>query len=298
MENFVIKKDASNNIPLKIVADFEVFINLDSAKTIYIKNKSKNYNKLIWDFGDNTTSHEINPKHTYTINGKKKVKLVVENEFKQKDSLVLSLYDKMFEYQNECEYFLTDISKVRFTVYRIKIYAGDGIFSYTIGDKFNINPTEYIDSFSFDTYSTKKNYFFTYYTENKVTTFKKHNTIDLRDFYSLTRDLGSSALLYDRTFSSGTFDPIKFNDTILKINYNNGFIEVVDSTLGHSFKGYLSSHSASNTFVFSMPNRLATIGGIESESISFSKTNNYVSLKHEWYSGIYSTNIEYFGLIQ
>ena len=300
IDNYEIKIDASNNIPLKISADFEVFINLDSSRNIIIKNKSKNFNKVLWDFGDNSISTEINPKHTYTINGKKTIKLIVENAQKQKDSLAITLYDKLFENQNQCEFFLTDIPKISYTVYSYKFYGGDGKFYYSIGNTFNINPTQYVDSFSFDSYTTNKRYFYTYYSENKITTFKKHNTFDLKDFYSLTKDFGSSVSLYDRTFQSGSFDPVTFNDTILNIQYNNGFVEIKDTKLGHSFRGYLSSYSSSNSYVFSMPNKVATLSGYETEIISFSKTSNFIYLEHNWdtWTTIYKTNIKYSGIIQ
>jgi len=300
LENYEIKIDASNNIPLKISADFEVFINIDSSNIITIKNKSKNFNKVFWDFGDNSTSTEINPKHTYTVNGEKIIKLIIENKQKQKDSLAIALGVKMFENQNQCEFFLTDIPKKGFTVYRYKYFFGDGKFYYSIGDKFSINPTQYVDSFSFDSYTTNKSYFYTYYSENKITTYKKHNTFDLKDFYSLTKDLGSSVFLYDRTFQSGSFNPIYFNDTTLKIHYNNGFVEIIDNTLEHSFKGYLSSYSTSNSYAFSMPNKVATPAGYETEIIIFTKNNNRVYLEHKWdtWSTIYQTKIQYWGLIQ
>ena len=44
-------------------------------------NTSANYDSVLWDFGDGTTSTEINPAHTYTCPGIKQIVLTVTNEF-------------------------------------------------------------------------------------------------------------------------------------------------------------------------------------------------------------------------
>ncbi len=47
--------------------------------TIQFTNESKNAEGYLWDFGDNTTSWEIDPKHTYSVNGTYEVKLSAKN---------------------------------------------------------------------------------------------------------------------------------------------------------------------------------------------------------------------------
>lgn len=47
--------------------------------TIQFTNESKNAEGYLWDFGDNTTSWEIDPKHTYNVNGTYEVKLSAKN---------------------------------------------------------------------------------------------------------------------------------------------------------------------------------------------------------------------------
>ncbi|MDK2772644.1 MAG: PKD domain-containing protein [Flavobacterium sp.] len=44
-------------------------------------NTSTNYDSVLWDFGDGTTSTDVNPSHTYTCPGNKQVSLTVTNEF-------------------------------------------------------------------------------------------------------------------------------------------------------------------------------------------------------------------------
>lgn len=47
--------------------------------TIQFTNESKNAEGYLWDFGDNNTSWEIDPKHTYNTNGTYEVKLSAKN---------------------------------------------------------------------------------------------------------------------------------------------------------------------------------------------------------------------------
>lgn len=47
--------------------------------TIQFTNESKNAEGYLWDFGDSSTSWEIDPKHTYNVNGTYEVKLLAKN---------------------------------------------------------------------------------------------------------------------------------------------------------------------------------------------------------------------------
>lgn len=49
-------------------------------------NTSANYDSVLWDFGDGTTSTEVNPAHTYACPGIKQVTLTVINEFCDPDA--------------------------------------------------------------------------------------------------------------------------------------------------------------------------------------------------------------------
>ncbi len=296
IEEYEIKIDATNNIPLPIKAEFEVFINIDSQANIHFINKSKNFTKARWDFGDNTTSNEINPTHIYLNGNQKTVKLVVENNQKQKDSISIPISYRWFEYYTDCEFFLTDLENKGYTVYNTKIYGGDGKFSYSLGDKPTTKPTQFIDSFFYKTYTTDQSYFYKYYTDNNITMYKKYTTLNLKDFYAITFDLGTTVNFQNRTYTNGLSDPEILNDTVLTLKYNNGLLELRDDKLGHSFRGYLRSNQSTNTYTFSMPTK-KTSGRIETEEIVFSKDNKYVRAEHKWYGGMdqYTTTIDYFG---
>ncbi len=296
LEEYDIKIEATNNIPLPIKADFEVFIHIDSQRNVHFINKSKNFAKVTWHFGDNTTSNEINPTHFYQNGNNKTVKLVVENKQHQKDSISIPISYRWFEYRLECEYFLTDIQNKGYTVYNIKRYGGDGKFYFSLGDKATTIPTQFIDSFFYKTYTTDQSYFYKYYSENKITMYKRYMTLNLKDFYSLTFDLGMPINFNERTFKNGLSDPEILNDTVLTLKYNNGLLELTDTKLGHSFRGYLCSKSVSNTYVFSMPNRV-DIGSIKTEEITFVKNSKNVNAMRNWDGGseIWSATLNYYG---
>lgn len=281
-ENHSIKIDGSNNIPPKLKADFEIFINLDSGLNYQFINRSKNFSKAIWDFGDGVKSNELNPSHEYLKGGTRTIKLIIENQIKQKDSLTISYSPPFNNYQNECEFFLTDIENKGYSVFNIKIYGGDGKFSYSIGPNYVTNPIQFEEYFSFKTHTTNKTPFITYYTANKVTTYKRHYTLDLKDFYKIVPDLGSPAYFSSRYFDAYPNDIEYFNDTLLNIHFYDGYLELLDTVLGHRFGGYLSSYSTSNTYKFAMPNKEQTTSGLEMISITISKTNSNISAEHIW----------------
>lgn len=62
-------------------ADFE-FVTNYQTKTVYFKDKTVgNPNNWLWNFGDNTTSTNSNPTHTYSLPGKYLVHLKAKNSF-------------------------------------------------------------------------------------------------------------------------------------------------------------------------------------------------------------------------
>lgn len=295
MEEYEIKIDATNNIPLPIKAEFEVFINIDSQANVHFINKSKNFIKVTWHFGDNTTSNEINPTHYYFSTGNNKtVKLVVENKQHQKDSISIPI---TFGFVGtSCNFFLTDLENKGYTVHNNnKIYGNDGKFSYSLGYKSTTKPIQFIDSFFYNTYTTEQCFFYTYYTVNNITTYKKHITLDLKDFYALTIDLGAPVNFYHRSYTNGLLDPEILSDTVLNLKYNNGLLELIDNKLGHSFRGYLSFASW-NTYKFSMPYK-ENKGLIETEEIVLYKNDKDIYAEHKWNGGFaqYTTTIDYFG---
>jgi len=62
-------------------------IKLKTSDTIKFSNCSENSNYYFWDFGDGTTSTEVNPNHVYNSAGLFTVKLIASNESKS-DSII------------------------------------------------------------------------------------------------------------------------------------------------------------------------------------------------------------------
>ena len=81
--------------------------------TVNFTNESKNGVSYIWDFGDNSTSTEIAPSHTYLAEGDYNVKLAVTN------SCGTVIYEKIVA--------VNLIPKVNFTSDFVKVCAGDTV---------------------------------------------------------------------------------------------------------------------------------------------------------------------------
>ena len=60
-----------------LVANFKSDGPYCGTDTVVFKNLSSNYEVVLWDFGDGTTSNEIDPKHSYLLPGQYNVKLLV-----------------------------------------------------------------------------------------------------------------------------------------------------------------------------------------------------------------------------
>jgi PKD repeat protein len=55
--------------------------NIKCSNQVYFKNTTKSsYNSVLWDFGDGSTSNEVNPNHTYLLPGDYEVQLTMCNE--------------------------------------------------------------------------------------------------------------------------------------------------------------------------------------------------------------------------
>jgi PKD repeat protein/acetyl esterase/lipase len=65
------------NNPLYAQFDHEI----STESNVQFTNTSSNYTSCLWDFGDGTTSNEINPQHVYTTNGTYTVLLTIFDSF-------------------------------------------------------------------------------------------------------------------------------------------------------------------------------------------------------------------------
>lgn len=66
----------------KAIPDFEFEYSSTQAGTITLINKSAHADQFTWYFGDNETSVNKNPTHTYKANGKYRIDLIAKNDWK------------------------------------------------------------------------------------------------------------------------------------------------------------------------------------------------------------------------
>lgn len=86
-----------------VIADFTASITqtCEAPFTVQFVNHSSNGTSFYWDFGDGTTSTEINPQHTYNNNGNFSVQLITDGGTCGKDTLIK--YDFIsIDPQNPC----------------------------------------------------------------------------------------------------------------------------------------------------------------------------------------------------
>ncbi len=234
------------------IADFNVIINLDSPNIVRFVNKSMNFDKLTWDFGDGTTSTELNPSHVFSNNLNRKVKLVAENNEKQKGSITIEFPYNQWQSENDCELYLKDLDNFRYVVKKMFPYPG-GIHTYSLGPNYNANQLTLKDSIIIENNSSEKTYFIKYYNYNKITSYRKYSTIDLSNFTAdLPNFLGTYNFI-DRKTEYSSKEPDFYNDTTLSVSFSNGLISIEDNNLQHKFTGYLSSRSTPDKYVFEYP---------------------------------------------
>jgi hypothetical protein len=259
---------------IPIIPDFSVIINLDSPNNVRFVNKSTNFDKLTWDFGEGTKSSELNPSHEFTSNLDRKVKLIVENNMKQKDSITIVFKYNQWLQENKCELYLLDLLNFKFVVKKDFSYS-DKNHTYSIGPNFNNNQLPFLDSFILVNNTSEKTYFVTYYSLNKITSYRKYSTIDLSTFFTDLPNLLGTFAFNNRIQESSLNPPNNYNDTTLTISFSNGLILLEDKKLQHKFTGYLSSLSNNNEYVFKYPDYTIDKTTI-SQNIVFSRTTNSV----------------------
>ncbi|HOU98418.1 MAG TPA: M4 family metallopeptidase [Bacteroidales bacterium] len=86
-----------------VIADFTASITqtCQAPFSIQFENNSMNGNSFYWNFGDGTTSTDINPQHTYMNNGNYTVQLIVDGGTCGKDTLIKTNYISI-DPQNPC----------------------------------------------------------------------------------------------------------------------------------------------------------------------------------------------------
>ncbi|NSW46425.1 MAG: M4 family metallopeptidase [Bacteroidales bacterium] len=86
-----------------VVADFSASVTqtCQAPFTVQFINNSLNGSTFYWDFGDGTTSTDINPQHTYLINGEFSVQLMVDGGACGSDTIIKSNYISINP-QNPC----------------------------------------------------------------------------------------------------------------------------------------------------------------------------------------------------
>ena len=236
---------------------FEVYYNIDTPFVIRFQNLSKNYTKLTWKFGDNTSSNELNPIHYYATYTHHKIYLIAENN-KGKDSMFVDLYHiSNFDFSNKPTLYLTNSSPATILTQQLEFYQT----SYTIThisytENITENPEEFIGKSSHSFNNLLPHSYFLYWKSDNVTAYQKRLTPDFSTAKSLFTSLAGNYNFKLRkkiaTNSMSThIDSVHYRDTVLNVSFiNNAKIEIRDNQNNHLFNGYLCSKSNSNTFVF------------------------------------------------
>lgn len=282
-----------NSIPKLVSADFKVYLNIDSVNMVRLINKSKKFKKLLWKFSDNTTSTELNPIHEFSNNTERTIKLIVENEYNQKDSLTVTYpAGQITPFQNSVSIYLEDYKNLVYGAYRNLMYGSPGKYYSSNGPEFTLDPSPYTDFFYVYTNSLNVNYFITYFEYGKITYYLKQKTLNLTNLNSVMSFATGSFNFFDRQKTFSNSSTIYFNDTTLNVMNDNGMLKINDTKLGHSFQGYLSSISADNVYTFSTPIIFSgSFTNFESQSISVSPTTNEITSNHSWTVGIAQSTI-------
>ncbi len=271
-----------NIFSIPLVADFSVIINLDSPSIVRFKNNSSNFDKITWDFGDGVKSSELNPSHIFSNNNDRKIKLVAENNEKQKDSITIVFPYNKWQNETLCESYLIDLSNYKY-VSKLKYFSyPGGSHTYSIGSNYNENQLPFHDSIILKNSSPEITFFVKYYTEGKITSYRKHSTIDLSNFFTDLTSLQGSYYFNERIKVSSNGPPEYYNDTTLTISFSNGLILLEDKVLHHKFTGYLSSLSNNNEYVFKYGDYRIDKTTI-SQNVKFSRITNSVVAEHVTY---------------
>jgi len=123
------KKDAEVVVPMvdepKPTAGFS-FVRPDTVKFLEYQftGSSTNYKTLLWQFGDDSTSVEVNPKHTYRFPGKYKVTLTTRNGqgYSAAKEVLLSVVDPTINYSICGENYMKTIGGI----FSVNLEAGAG----------------------------------------------------------------------------------------------------------------------------------------------------------------------------
>lgn len=123
------KKDAEEIVPVvdepKPTAGFN-FVKPDTLKFLEYQftGNSTNYKSLLWQFGDDSTSVEVNPKHTYRFPGKYKVTLTTRNGqgYTAAKEVMLSVVDPTINYSICGENYMKTIGGI----FSVNLEAGAG----------------------------------------------------------------------------------------------------------------------------------------------------------------------------
>lgn len=267
-----------NNYP-RPTADFKVLFNIDSSNIVSFTNLSVGYTKVLWKFEDNETSSDINPIHHFSTSNKRTVKLIVENIYKNKDSITVEFHADFGKNQLGYQYLITNVNPISYLFYLQFYYSPYQKFGISFGDNFTSNPTyiskEYIRTFTTSDIPDTRIH---YYTDGRITTYKKINDLNLYNIASiLDKVIGEYYFLDRSTYSSYTTDSTIYNDTTLSIRLiGDAIIELKDTKLNHTFTGYLSSTSTTDYYEFRLVPNPVTGSIYEVKYMQFPKKSNSV----------------------
>jgi hypothetical protein len=296
----ILEVDTNNiDTTIKPKAIFKLYYDLDAAHIVRFKNLSTDFETCTWVFGDNTTSNEINPIHSYlTLRNGMDIKLIVENKNHKKDSLTLFYFPSSLTGSDEPERLLISTKPVIYSIVQQQYYTNRNTFthiSYTDEYTENPEPRQATNIHTFDDLLPHNYFIYIYSYGNDIIGYKKYTTMDLSNISTLFSNISGNYTFNHRvkieTNSFSThIDSVVYSDTTLNVSFAyNGMINIHDDNIGHNFNAYLSSKSTSSNYIFYIDEQFSpTLGAYINTYIKVSNQFNRINLT---YTNSYGTKV-------
>lgn len=233
--------------------DFKVNINCDSSTLFKCINLSDGYSDFKWTFNDGTESTEINPEHlfTNTSTSQKVITLTAKDLSGNTKSITRSFNTGYATFKIErCAVILINQNPIRYRFYEDKSSYEDLSIDYIT--YFNGSTTDTIQYENANTELELASYqginTFKFHVENpnnssNLTVYKTVKTPDINNTINKISRLNGLADFTERyMLEEMSYTPPRktvYNDTTLNLTLNNGInVNIIDTTLHHSFTGY------------------------------------------------------------
>lgn len=235
----------------------KAYYNIDSPNYVKFKNTSNIYRTLTWLVDGVVRSNEVNPTIHFTVLGRRNIRLIAENTKGDKNIKDFSIYLYSLEEFSNPVNLLSNINTGTIIIQQDGTNALKKEFthiSYT--DAFSEYPEIFDKKATHIFNSLSPQNYYMYLKSDELTSYKKYQTYDFSSASVLYSNILGNYNFKKRmklksTSNSSNIDTTYYRDTMLNLSFiNNSKLEIIDNSLGHTFTGYLSSKSNTNSYVF------------------------------------------------